>query len=73
MASGNYAESVDALTKVDHPHGRKKADYLACRRSVIIEQKSLDHDVDAKVHAFLIDLVREDGPACLAGHRAPFV
>ena len=61
MASGNYAESIDALTKVGHPQGRKKADYLACQRSVIIEQKSLDHDVDAKVRALLIDLVREHG------------
>jgi hypothetical protein len=62
MASGNYAESVDALTKVGHPHGCKKADYLAFHRSIIIEQKSLDQDVDAKVRTLLTDLVREHGP-----------
>ena len=29
---------------------------------VIIEQKSIDHDLDAKVQAFLGDLVRQHGP-----------
>ena len=50
-----------------HVAGRRKADYLACSRSVIIEQKSIDHDVDAKVRAFLGDLTRA---ARTAGRRA---
>jgi hypothetical protein len=62
MSLGDFAENIDALTIADHVPGRRKADYLACNRSVIIEQKSIDHDVDAKVSAVLSDLIRELGP-----------
>src|SRR6516164_9754777 len=62
MSSGDFAENIDALTTTDNVLGRKKADYLACDRSVIIEQKSIDHDVDAQVRAFIDDLTRQHGP-----------
>jgi hypothetical protein len=62
MLLGDFAESIDALTIANHVPGRRKADYLACSRSIIIEQKSIDHDVDAKVSAFLDDLTRQHGP-----------
>jgi hypothetical protein len=62
MLSGDFAESIDALTITDQVPGRRKADYLARGRSVIIEQKSIDHDIDARIRAFLGDLVREHGP-----------
>jgi hypothetical protein len=62
MSLGDFAESIDALTIANHVPGRRKADYLARSRSVIIEQKSIDHDVDAKVRAFLGELTRQHGP-----------
>ena len=62
MSLGDFAESIDALTIANHVPGRRKADYLARSRLVIIEQKSIDHDVDAKVRAFLGDLTRQYGP-----------
>ena len=62
MSWGDFAESIDALTIADHIAGRKKADYLACKRTVIIEQKSTDHDVDGKVRALLGDCTRQHGP-----------
>jgi hypothetical protein len=62
MSLGDFAENIDALTIASHLPGRRKADYLARRRSVIIEQKSIDRDVDAKVQAFLDDLIRQHGP-----------
>jgi hypothetical protein len=62
MSSGDFTESVDALTKSRYPKGFQKADYLARNRSFIIEQKSLDQDVDDKVQAILCNLVRTCGP-----------
>ena len=62
MSLGDFAENIDALTIANNVPGRRKADYLVCSRSVIIEQKSIDHDVDAKVHAFLVDLTCQHGP-----------
>lgn len=62
MSSGDFAESIDALTASDNIPGRRKADYLACDRSVIVEQKSIDHDVDAWMNAFLSGFVRQHGP-----------
>lgn len=62
MSLGEFAESIDALTITNNVPGRRKADYLACNRSVIIEQKSIDHDVDSQVRAFLGDLIRQHGP-----------
>ena len=62
MSFGDFAESIDALMMTDNVPGRRKADYLACGRSVIIEQKSIDHDVDSQIRAVLDDLVRQHGP-----------
>jgi hypothetical protein len=62
MSSGDFAENIDALTTTNQVPGRRKADYLARNRSVIVEQKSIDHDVGTKVHAVLSDLVRQHGP-----------
>jgi hypothetical protein len=62
MSLGDFAESIDTLTIANQIPGRRKADYLARDRSVIIEQKSIDRDVDAKVQAFLDDLTRHYGP-----------
>jgi hypothetical protein len=62
MSSGDFAESIDAGAKSHYPKGFQRADYLARNRSAIIEQKSLDQDVDAKVQAFLGDLVPAYGP-----------
>jgi hypothetical protein len=61
MSFGNFAESVDALTIKDNIPGRKKADYLAWNRSVIIEQKSIDHDVDDQIRTFIDDFKRQHG------------
>jgi hypothetical protein len=62
MSFGDFAESIDALTVNSNIPGRRKADYLALRRSVIIEQKSIDRDVDAKVSSFLGELILQHGP-----------
>jgi hypothetical protein len=62
MSSGDFVEDIDALVRSGYPNGLQKADYLAWNRSVIIEQKSLDQDVDGKVQAFLGDLVGTHGP-----------
>lgn len=61
MVFDGFAESIDALPIAGHLPGRKKADYLARGRTVIVEQKSIDRDVDAQVRAFLGDLTREHG------------
>ena len=65
MSLADFAENIDALTVNDNIPGRRKADYLALSRSVIIEQKSIDHDVDAKVSVLLGEFIRQHGP--LAG------
>jgi hypothetical protein len=62
MSLGDFAESIDALTVATQIPGRKKADYLARDRTVIIEQKSIDHDVDAQVRIFLKELTCQHGP-----------
>jgi hypothetical protein len=62
MSCGDFAESVDAAVTSYYPVGLQRADYFSRDRSAIIEQKSLDQDVDAKVRAFLADLVRICGP-----------
>lgn len=61
MATSDFAESIDEIAAANQP-GRQKADYLACNRSVIIEQKSFDRDVDAKVRALLGELAQQHGP-----------
>jgi len=62
MSSADFAESIDALTVANQTPGRQKADYLAFNRSVIIEQKSLDRDVDAKIAALLGVFTRQHRP-----------
>jgi len=57
MSLGDFAENIDVLTIANHVPGRRKADYLARSRSVIIEQKSIDRDVDSKVRRFLASLL----------------
>lgn len=61
MVTSDFAESIDAIAAANRP-GRQKADYLACDRSVIIEQKSFDRDVDAKVRGLLGELAQQHGP-----------
>jgi len=61
MATSGFAESIDEIAAANQP-GRQKADYLACDRSVIIEQKSFDRDVDTKVRALLGELAQQHGP-----------
>jgi hypothetical protein len=61
MSSGDFAESIDLLARSGYSSGLQRADYLAWGCSVIIEQKSLDQDVDAKVQALVGDLVRTYG------------
>jgi hypothetical protein len=61
MSTTDFAESIDTLTLRDNIPGRRKADYLALGRSVIVEQKSIDHDVDGKVTAFLAQFMRQHG------------
>lgn len=62
MKSDGFAEDIDVLVRTGYPKGLRKADYLAHNRSVIIEQKSLDEDVQAKVQVVLDDMVRTYGP-----------
>lgn len=61
MATSDFAESIDEIAAANQP-GRQKADYLASARSVIIEQKSFDRDVDAKVRTLLGKLAQQHGP-----------
>ncbi len=62
MSSGGFAEDIDLLVRTGYPKGLQKADYLAGNRSVIIEQKSLDQDVQAKVQVVLDEIVKTYGP-----------
>jgi hypothetical protein len=62
MAEGDFVEGIDAITPGNQPPGRQRADYLAYDRSVIIEQKSFDRDVELKVRAVLSDLIQQHGP-----------
>ncbi len=52
ILSLNGVESVDRLMAQCDLPGRKRADYLALNRQVIIEQKSLDIDPHQKVPEF---------------------
>jgi hypothetical protein len=61
MAGVSSVENVDALLKNCDLPGRMRADYLAFRRRVIIEQKSLEVDADTKIQAFVDDLARTRG------------
>jgi hypothetical protein len=49
MLSTEGVESVDDLLKHCVLEGRKRADYLACDRRVVIEQKSIDVNPDYKI------------------------
>jgi len=62
MAEGGFAESIDAIAPGNLPPGRRRADYLAFDRSVIIEQKSFARDVEHKVREVLSDLTQQYGP-----------
>jgi hypothetical protein len=53
MLSTEGVESVDDLLKHCVLEGRNRADYLACDRRVVIEQKSIDVNPDYKIHKFL--------------------
>jgi hypothetical protein len=57
MLSTRDVESVDQLMKNSMIEGRQRADYLACNRRVVIEQKSLDVNPDYKIQRFLNGLV----------------
>jgi hypothetical protein len=51
-------ENIDTLMKQCDLPGRKRADYLAFNRRVIIEQKSFEVDPDYKVQTFIDDPLR---------------
>ncbi len=53
MLSAKGVESVDQLMKNSVIKGRQSADYLACNRRVVIEQKSIDVNPDYKIQRFL--------------------
>src|ERR1700692_198118 len=53
------AENIDELAKQSNlPAGRQSADYLAFNRNVVIEQKSLEVDLDAKIQPLVIEFFR---------------
>jgi hypothetical protein len=54
-------ENIDTLMKQCDLPGRKRANYLAFNRHVIIEQKSLEVDPDYKIQTFIDDLLRARG------------
>lgn len=58
MLSTSGVESVDQLMTPCVLEARQRADYLACNRRVVIEQKSLDVNPDYKVQRFLDDLAK---------------
>jgi hypothetical protein len=53
MLSTAGVESIDDLLKHCALKARQRADYLACDRRVIIEQKSIDVNPDYKIQQFL--------------------
>lgn len=53
MLSTRGVESIDQLLKQSVIEGRQRADYLACNRRVVIEQKSIDVNPDYKIQRFL--------------------
>jgi hypothetical protein len=61
MSALQGVENIDTLMKHCNLPNRKKADYLAFKRLVIIEQKSFDVDVDGKVQAVIDDFVHARG------------
>lgn len=54
-------ESIDTLLKAADPHGRKRADYLAYNRHIVIEQKVLQSNPTAKPQKFVDKLAHERG------------
>jgi hypothetical protein len=68
MSQLGSVENIDSLMKPCNLPNRLRADYLACNRLVIIEQKSFDLDVsDKALQALLHDLVRLHGPIGVEG------
>jgi hypothetical protein len=63
MAGLEGAENIDDLMKHSRLPGRLRADYLAFDRDVIIEQKSLEVDLDGKIQTFVADFFRTQGIA----------
>jgi hypothetical protein len=61
MSGLDGAESIDALMKQSNLPGRQRADYLAFNRDVIIEQKSLEVDLDNKIQPLVVDFFRTRG------------
>ena len=61
MSKLEGVENIDALMSQSDIRGRLRADYLVFKRHVIIEQKSLDVDVDNQVQSFIDGVVRERG------------
>jgi hypothetical protein len=53
MLSKKGVESVDHLLKHCVLEGLQRADYLACDRRIVIEQKSIDVNPDYKIQQFL--------------------
>lgn len=53
MHSTRGVESIDQLLKQSVVEGRQRADYLACNRRVVVEQKSIDVNPDYKIQRFL--------------------
>jgi hypothetical protein len=61
MSGLDGAECIDDLLKQSDMPGRQRADYLAFNRNVIIEQKSLEIDLDAKIQPLVIDFFNTRG------------
>jgi hypothetical protein len=63
MSCLQWAENIDDLMRNSTLPGRLRADYLAFRRDVIIEQKSFEADLDTKVEPLIIQFFRDRGIA----------
>jgi hypothetical protein len=61
MSGLEKVENIDDLMKQSKLPDRKRADYLAFDRDVIIEQKSLEVDLDDKIQPLVIDYFRTRG------------
>lgn len=58
MSELEGAENIDNLMRQSRLPDRKRADYLAFRRDAIIEQKSLEVDLDAQIQPLVADYFR---------------
>jgi hypothetical protein len=55
----DHFESIEELLKCADLHGKKRADYLLCGRTIIIEQKVLEVDPIDKPQKFINKLVEQ--------------